>query len=108
MKSSCYVLLTTFPNRTAARRVASALLKKRLVACVHLAAAGESHYWWKGKLEKAGEIAATFKTAKKTLSLAIQNLKQLHPYEVPEILALRVEAGNADYLRWVQKETRTF
>jgi periplasmic divalent cation tolerance protein len=101
-----FLVFTTLPKPVAARALARKILLRRLAACAHIAPAGESHYWWKGRMENAREVAVTFKTTKKALPLLLRTLKQLHPYETPEILAVRVAAGNPGYLRWLETETR--
>lgn len=103
MKAS--ILLTTVPTRSVALKIARRILQARLAACVHIAPAGESHYWWKGRLEKARELVLIFKTTKKTLPALLRTLKQSHPYETPELLALHVNAGDPAYLRWLSEET---
>ena len=103
--NACLVL-STAPNRSTARQIAKKILKEKLAACVHLAPVGESHYWWKGRLEKAREVAMTFKTSKNALPFLMRTLKQIHPYETPEILAVRVDAGDPDYLKWISGETK--
>ena len=104
--NACLVL-STAPNRSTARQIAKKILKEKLAACVQLAPVGESHYWWKGRLEKASEVAMTFKTSKKALPFLMRTLKQIHPYETPEILAVRVDDGSASYLKWLMEATRS-
>ena len=100
-----FMVFSTAPNRVVAGRIARAVLNKRLAACVHLAPTGESHYWWKGKLEHAREIILTFKTSKKALPLLVRTLKKVHPYETPEILVVRMDDGHPAYLKWLISET---
>jgi len=100
------VVLTTAPNRAAAKRMSQALLHRRLAACIHLAPRGESQYWWRGKLEKAKEIAMTLKTSKKALPSLVRVLKQIHPYDTPEILAISADGSHPAYARWLDTETR--
>lgn len=103
---TAFLVFSTAPNGTVARNIARAALNKRLAACAHLAPAGESRYWWKGRLERAREITLTFKTSRKALPLLMQTLKKAHPYETPEILVVRVEDGHPAYLKWLVAETR--
>lgn len=104
--SFCMVF-STAPSAAVARKLADVVLKKRLAACAHLAPAGESRYWWKGKLERAREVAMVFKTTRKALPSLMRTLKQSHPYETPEILAVRVDDGHPAYLKWLSAETRS-
>ncbi len=104
-RMSAFLVFSTAPNRAAARKIARTVLNMRLAACAHLAPAGESHYGWKGRLERAREIMLTFKTSKKALPLLMRTLKKVHPYETPEILAVRVDCGDPAYLKWLISET---
>jgi periplasmic divalent cation tolerance protein len=103
---SVSLVLSTAPNKAVARKIASTLLKKRLCACVNISSVAESHYWWQGKIESAKEVLLTLKTSKKALPLLLKNLKQIHPYETPEILAIDVRKADPTYLRWILKETK--
>lgn len=93
------MVLCTFPDVEKARGIAAELVERRLAACVNLLPGVESIYRWEGKVERAGEVLAVIKTTRyPELEVA---LKELHPYEVPEILALPVAAGLAGYLKWL-------
>lgn len=93
------VVLCTFPDVEQARGIAAELVERRLAACVNLLPGVESVYRWEGKVERAGEVLAVIKTTRyPELEAALQDL---HPYEVPEILALPVAAGLAGYLAWL-------
>ena len=93
------VVFCTFPDDDRARAIAEALVERRLAACVNLLPGVESIYRWEGKVERAGEVLAVIKTTRYPELEAA--LKELHPYEVPEILALPVAAGLAGYLAWL-------
>jgi periplasmic divalent cation tolerance protein len=93
------VVLCTFPDLDQARQIGAALVERQVAACVNLLPGIESIYRWEGKVERAGEVLALIKTSRyPDLESA---LRELHPYEVPEILALPVAAGLEAYLRWV-------
>jgi periplasmic divalent cation tolerance protein len=96
------VVLCTFPDVEQARVIAAELVERRLAACVNLLPGVESIYRWEGKVERAGEVLAVIKTTRYAELEAA--LKELHPYEVPEILALPVAAGLAGYLEWLGAE----
>ncbi|MCC7519389.1 MAG: divalent-cation tolerance protein CutA [Verrucomicrobiae bacterium] len=100
------LVLTTAPSITVARRIVRAVLAKRLAACIHLSACGESHYWWNGRIEKAEEIAMTFKTSRPRVEALFTAIRAAHPYKIPELLELRADGGSAAYLRWIGRETR--
>ena len=93
------VVFCTFPDVGQARVIAAELVERRLAACVNLLPGVESIYRWEGKVERAGEVLAVIKTTRYPEVEAA--LKELHPYEVPEILALPVAAGLAAYLKWL-------
>lgn len=95
------VVMCTFPDAATARRVARELVDRRLAACVSLIPAVESVYRWQGAVESANEVLAVCKTTAEAYPALEGGLRSLHPYEVPEILALPVAAGLADYLSWV-------
>lgn len=105
-KTNAVLVLSTAPNAVTARRIARAVLLERLAACVHIAARGESSYWWKGRIEQTGEFAMTFKTSAERKDALIAAIAAAHPYKVPEILVLPGVEGSAAYLQWVEKETR--
>jgi periplasmic divalent cation tolerance protein len=97
--TGAFVVLCTFPDVERAREIAAVLVERRLAACVNLLPGVESIYLWEGKVERAGEVLAVIKTTRYPELEAA--LKELHPYEVPEILALPVTAGLAGYLKWL-------
>ncbi len=96
------VVLCTFPDLDQARQIGAALVERQVAACVNLLPGVESIYRWQGKVERAGEVLALIKTTRyPDLEAA---LKELHPYEVPEILAMPVAAGLPAYLAWLAGE----
>ncbi len=104
MKKISVVFVTTDGPGTS-KKVADKVLKKRLAACVNRLPGLISRYWWKGKLEKSKEELLIIKTKKINLGKLIREVKRVHPYTVPEIIAVDVAAGNGDYLKWVREET---
>ena len=96
-----FLVLTTTGNPLQARRLARRLLEKRLAACVTLVPGVRSLYWWKKRIEESGETLLLIKTRQPRLILLLRQIKTLHPYEVPEILALPVSRGDPAYLRWL-------
>lgn len=97
------LVFCTFPDETVARSVATTLVEEQLVACVNLHPAVTSIYRWEGKVETAGEVLALVKTTPAAYAALEDRLQTLHPYEVPEILAVPVERGLPGYLRWVEQ-----
>lgn len=95
------VVLCTFPDAATARHVATILIERQLAACVNLLPGLESIYRWQGNTETAAEVLAIIKTTQPAYEAMAATLTTLHPYEVPEILALPVAHGSMAYLNWV-------
>ncbi len=96
---------TTIDSKEAAQKIAEAIVSKRLAACVQVSGPITSTYWWQGKIEQAEEWVCTAKTQRALYSKLEQAIRAAHSYDVPEILAVDVIAGNAAYLDWVAQET---
>lgn len=96
-----WVVLTTVPNDEDARRMAHALVEQRLAACVQ-AEPVHSVYRWNGAVEEAGERRLTIKTTAQAYPALEAALRRLHPYDVPQIVALPAAAASADYADWVR------
>ncbi len=100
-------VVTTLPNRDDAQRIASALVERRLAACAQVTCGPiRSTYRWKGKVESAAEWQCVIKTRRELFAAVEAAIRGMHPYEVPEILAIPVLEGRADYLAWVRDETQ--
>jgi periplasmic divalent cation tolerance protein len=96
---------TTIDSKEGAQKIAEAIVSKRLAACVQVSGPITSTYWWQGKIEQAEEWVCTAKTQRELYSGLEQAIRAAHSYDVPEILAVDVIAGNAAYLDWVAQET---
>lgn len=99
------LVLSTVSTRAEGRKIAKALLKKRLAACVNISSPVESHYRWKGKIEKAGEFLLMIKTRRALFARLEREIRAQHSYSVPEIVALTLEKGSRRYLSWLAEET---
>jgi periplasmic divalent cation tolerance protein len=99
------VVFSTFPSPEKAAEIARTLVEERLCACANLAPGVRSIYRWDGKLCDDTETLAIIKTTHERQDALIARLVELHPYDVPEALALPVHAGNAKYLEWVAEAT---
>ena len=99
--TNAVVGLVTCSSRTEARKVAKAVLKKKLAACVNIIGGLESHYWWRGKLETARECLLLVKTTRARVGRVAGAVKAAHSYEVPEVIFLPVVAGERNYLNWL-------
>ncbi|HBK47229.1 MAG TPA: divalent-cation tolerance protein CutA [Xanthomonadaceae bacterium] len=101
-----HLLLSTCPDQPSATRIARALVEEGLAACVTRIDGVHSTYRWQGTIEESREIQLLIKTCADRLPAAIARLQQLHPYELPEALAVQASAGLPAYLDWVRLETR--
>lgn len=96
------VVLVTCGSVREARRIAQRLVEQRLAACGNvLEAPLRSIYRWKGKIETAREYLLIVKTSRRRFAALEKMVKRLHSYDVPEIIALPMAAGSADYLKWI-------
>ncbi|CAN5815295.1 divalent-cation tolerance protein CutA [soil metagenome] len=98
------VVLVACPDEEVAGTIARALVEERLAACVHVSAAGRSVYRWKGAVEEARELLLVVKARGDRLDALAARIVALHPYAVPEVLALPVARGLAPYLAWLRAE----
>ena len=99
------LVISNAPDLLLAKRIAHVLVEDGLAACVNLGAPMLSIYAWKGEIEGAEEIPLWIKTTAGRQDALIQALVRLHPYDVPEILAIPVAGGLPAYLDWVRAET---
>ncbi len=95
------VVFVTAPSHESAEQIAAPLLEKRLAACVNIVPGVRSHYLWQGKIAHDDEVLLVIKTHQARFSALEAEIKAVHPYEVPEIIALPIVAGSADYLAWI-------
>jgi periplasmic divalent cation tolerance protein len=94
-------IVTTVPDEASARRIARVLVERTLAACVQISGPIESIYRWQGNVESAQEWQCWIKTTSVRYAEVAAAIQSLHSYAVPEILALPVVAGEANYLRWL-------
>jgi|SRR5690606_11218150 len=100
------VVLSNAPDLQLAKRIAHMLVEEHLAACVNLGNPFLSMYMWEGELEGAEEVPLLMKTTRERFPALAARLKELHPYEVPEILVLPVLGGSSDYMEWVRAQAR--
>lgn len=96
------VVFSTFPDEATARTICAALVAQGLVVCANILPPITSIYRWQGELKEEGEILAILKLPTEGFSALEEKLTALHPYDVPEIVAIPVAAVNAMYLAWVR------
>jgi periplasmic divalent cation tolerance protein len=95
--------VSTVAGAEDARRIAHALVERRLAACVNVVPGVLSVYRWKGAVEQESEHLLLIKTRAERLEELREALVALHPYDVPELIAVRIEAGHAPYLAWLDE-----
>ncbi|HEX6938921.1 MAG TPA: divalent-cation tolerance protein CutA [Longimicrobiales bacterium] len=102
-ESGARVVLMTAPDRETAERLVRALVEERLVACGNIVPGLTSIYRWQGAIECESEVLVILKTAVEAVPALLARAPALHPYAVPELLVLPVEAGHRPYLEWVRE-----
>lgn len=103
---SAIVVFVTVPDAKVARRMADRLVGEKLAACVTEVPGARSTYRWKGRVERAREIVLMIKTRKALARRLERRVREIHPYDVPEILALAVGSGESRYLKWIRESTK--
>ena len=104
MNGQYYLVLSTCPEDGSAERIAAALVERGMAACVNIVKGVTSIYQWQGQRERSSEVLLLIKTRRDRYPALESELRSLHPYEVPEIIALSLEDGLAAYLAWVDQE----
>ena len=100
------LVITNCPDEASANRIALAVVEARLAACVNLLPRVQSVYHWQGAVESASEVPLLIKTTAARYDALQAAIRELHPYDVPEIIALPIAAGLPAYLDWLAAETR--
>lgn len=103
--SEVLLVLSSLPDQAAAQQLARTLIERRLAACVSVLAPCTSVYRWRGTVEEAAEVPVLIKTTADRYAELESTLRALHPYELPEIIAVPVVRGLPGYLDWVAGET---
>ena len=106
MSNDIVLILTTVPDDGRAESLARTLVEERLAACVNLHGPMTSVYRWKGAIESERERQVVIKTTRERVAAVEARLREIHSYEVPEIIALPIVAGSKEYLSWINEETR--
>lgn len=102
---SALLVLTNLPDRTAAEMLANALIEARLAACVNILPPCRSVYRWQGAVEASDEVPLLIKTSEARYAALETAIRALHPYELPELIAVPITHGLPAYLGWVAAET---
>ena len=99
------VIYTTLDNKQDARKIANFLIEEQIVACVNIIPNVISIYRWKGKIEEEKEFILIAKTVNENVIKTIKRIKELHNYELPDIIAMPVNNGYDEYLEYIKRET---
>ena len=95
------LIMVTASSREEAEKIATTLLERKLIACANILGPVSSRFWWQGKIDSAEEYMIFMKTKQELFDQIVDNVKQLHSYEVPEIIALPIVEGAKPYLEWI-------
>jgi periplasmic divalent cation tolerance protein len=104
---SAFLCFCTCPDLESAQRIADSLVEERLAACVSVLPGLRSVYRWQGAIQRADEVLLLVKTTRERVEPLTARVASLHPYELPEVVAVEVAGGLAAYLDWVEEQTRT-
>jgi periplasmic divalent cation tolerance protein len=105
MITTLRVVLATAPDVETAKQIARCLVNERLVACVNVVGNVTSIYRWQGAVEETNEVLLVMKTVQDRVAALMARVKDLHPYEIPEVIALPVETALPAYAAWIVEET---
>lgn len=106
-KADDYIqVFTTVEKKEDAEKIAHIAVEKRLAGCVQILGPIKSIYWWKGKIENADEYLCILKSKKNLYTELEKVIKEIHPYQTPEIIAMPIVAGYEGYLRWLDGELK--
>ena len=100
------LVLCTCPNTTVAKEIAECLVNAELAACVNIIPNIMSVYRWQGKIECDQEVQLMIKTTSTHFNQITDKIRQLHPYDTPEIIALNIQQGDERYLNWIKESLK--
>jgi len=100
-------VITTVDDESKAKEIQNILVHKRAAACAQVFGPISSCFWWEGKVEKAKEWICVAKLRSEDYKIAENLIKENHPYDVPEIVAIPISSGNIDYLNWIKNVTKS-
>ena len=95
------IVITTAGSQDEARKIAEALVTRRLAACVNIIPRIQSIYWWQGKVGESREWLLVIKTTAAAFNRVASAIKEMHSYELPECVCLTIEGGSQEYLNWI-------
>ena len=101
MEGDFQIVLSTCPDSATAEQIAQALVEEKLAACVNILLPIQSVYRWQGQVETASEMLMLIKSETRAFASICDRIKSLHPYELPEIVAVPIADGSPEYLSWL-------
>lgn len=105
MERAAILVLSNLPDVPSAQKLADALLAGHLAACVNIGAPVESMYHWRGAIEKTTEVPVAIKTRQSLYAKVEATVREYHPYELPEVIAVPLADGFSDYIDWIFEST---
>lgn len=105
MKGDFIIVFVTAANKEEAEQIGHYLVEKKLIACCNMIEPIFSIFWWQGKISHENEVLLILKTIKKHFDRIVEEVRKLHSYDNPEIIALPIISGSQEYLNWVKDET---
>ncbi len=106
MRKKCVIIYVTCASKKEAERIGKMLLGEKLIACANIAGGVRSLFWWKGRIDTAAEALMIMKTTEDNFGRVRKRVRELHSYEVPEIISAPIAAGDGDYLRWIKESVK--
>jgi periplasmic divalent cation tolerance protein len=103
--SKCLIVITTVSNKEIGQEIAKSILEERLAACITISSSSISSYWWKDEITQEEEFILFIKTMSALFPQLKEKIVELHPYEIPEVIALPITDGYEKYLDWIEQET---
>ena len=100
------IIYVTFGEIDNAKKIVTACLKEKLIACANIFPRIGSVYFWEGEIKNDNEIAVFLKTTKEKIDAVTSVVKKLHNYDCPCIIALPIESGNSDFLKWISDSVK--
>ncbi|KND02691.1 uncharacterized protein SPPG_08958 [Spizellomyces punctatus DAOM BR117] len=99
------ILLSTVPNEEVAKSISRGLVERKLIACANIVPKVTSVYWWDGGVQEDSELLMIMKTQASLVPQVTEYVKAEHPYEIPELIATKIEGGNDAYIQWISQNT---
>ncbi|MDR3049241.1 MAG: divalent-cation tolerance protein CutA [Elusimicrobiota bacterium] len=104
-KEKYLIVCITVPNKKTGNAIIKNILPKKLVSCINIISKVDSFYWWKSKICNTKELLLMMKTTHYNFKKLEKYIKEIHPYEVPEIISINIANGSKDYLDWIKEYT---